>query len=127
MRGQGKKIGKITIGNAAPVLRGPSGSGAWRKGAILAYGRCAIFDRVPMGDGLVGWILQQADAAGVDFVHAVRVLRDIARRTALRNDTLQSGAPGHFFRHHQAAPAAADDYYIRGFKPLQALSPAKDA
>src|ERR1700730_1473441 len=126
MRGEGKKIWKITVGNAAPVFGGTTGSGAGRKGAILANRRGPIFERVPMGDGLVGWILQQADTAGVDFVHAVRVLRNIARRTTLQNDHLQSGAPGHFFRHHQPAPAAADDYYIRGFKPLQALSPAKD-
>jgi hypothetical protein len=80
-----------------------------------------------MRDGLVGWILQQADTTGVDFVHAVRILRNIARRTTLQNDHLQSSAPGYFFRHHQAAPTAADDHYIRGFKPLQQLSPAKDA
>src|ERR1700742_3914038 len=127
MRGQGKKIGKIPVGNAAPVLRSASGSGAGSKGAILAYGGGPIFDRVPMGNGLIGWILQQTDTAGVDFVHAVGVLRNVARRTTLQNDHLQSGAPGYFFRHHQATPTAADDHYIRGFQPLQPLSPAKYA
>src|ERR1700733_3341885 len=126
MRGKGKKIGKIAVGNAAPVFGGASGSGARRKGAILAYGRGPIFNRVPMGDGLFGWILQQADTTGVDFVHAIRVLRNIARRTTPQNDHLQSGAPGYFFGHHQAAPTTADDDYIRGFKPLQQLSPTKE-
>jgi hypothetical protein len=79
-----------------------------------------------MGDGLVGWILQQADATSVDFVHAIRVLRNIAGRSTLQNDHLQRGPPGYFFRHHQAAPTTADDHYIRGLKPLQLLSPAKD-
>src|SRR5882757_3408036 len=127
MRGEAKKIGKITIGNPAPVLRGAAGSGTRSKRAILAYGCGSFFDRMPMGDGLVGWILQQADATCVDFVHAIRVLRNIAGRTTLQNDHLQSGAPGYFLRHHQAAPTAVDDHYIRGFKPLQLLSPAKDA
>ena len=74
-----------------------------------------------MGDGLVCRILQQADTAGVDFVHAAGVLRNIARRTTLQNDHLQSGSRGYFFRHHQAAPTAANDHYIRGFKPLQPM------
>jgi hypothetical protein len=81
---------------------------------------------VPVGDRLLGWILQQADTASVDFVHAIRVLRDIARRTTFQNDHLQRGAPGYFFRHDQAAPTATDDDYIRGFKPLQQLSPTKE-
>src|SRR5882757_8850244 len=127
MRGETKKIGKITIGNPAPVLGGAASSGTRSKRAILAYRCGSIFDGVPMGDGLMGRILQQADATSVDFIHAVCVLRNIAGRTTLQNDHLQSGAPGYFFRHHQAAPAAADDHYIRGFKALQPLSPAKDA
>src|SRR5271168_1119380 len=116
MGGQDKEIGKIPVGNAAPVFRSTSGSGSRREGAVLAYGGSPIFEGVPVGDGLVGWILQQANTAGVDFVHAVGILGDVACRAPLENDHIQGGSRSDFFGHHQTAPAATDDDYIRGFK-----------
>ena len=72
-----------------------------------------------MGDGLVCWILYQADAAIINFIHASGVLRNIARWAPLQNDDFQTRSGGYLFRHDQTAPPAADDDYVSGFKTLQ--------
>jgi hypothetical protein len=109
------------------LFGGTAGSGSRGEGSILAYGGSAILDGVAMSNGLVGWVLQETDTAGINFVHAAGVMGDIARRAALHNNHLQSGARCYLFGHHEAALSAADDDYIRGFEALHSLSPAKDA
>jgi hypothetical protein len=74
------------------LFGGTAGSGSRGEGSILAYGGSAILDGVAMSNSLVGWVLQETDTAGINFVHAVGVLGDIARRDALHNNHLQSGA-----------------------------------
>jgi hypothetical protein len=87
-----------------------------------------------MRDGLLCWILHQAHAPHVDFVHTAGILGEVAGRTALEDSYLQGRSGGYLLGHHQAAPPAANDDHIRGFKALHrdvilsaALSPAKDA
>ena len=72
-----------------------------------------------MGNGLVGGILHQADAAIIDFIHAVGILRHVAGGSALKDNYIQSGSGSYFFSHHEAAPPAADHNHIRGFQALQ--------
>ncbi len=72
-----------------------------------------------MGDGLLCWILHQADAAVVNLVHPAGILRNIARRASLQHDNIQSRSGSYLFRHHQAAPPAADYNYVCGFEALQ--------
>jgi hypothetical protein len=79
---------------------------------------------MPMGDGLVGWILHQADAAIIDLVHPAGILRDVACRAALQNNYLQSRSGGYFFGHHQTAPPTADYDYVRGLQLLQPGPPS---
>ena len=72
-----------------------------------------------MRDGLLCWILHQAHAPHIDFVHAAGVLRKAACGAALKNSYLQGGSGGYLLGHDQAAPPAANDDYIRGLKALQ--------
>ena len=72
-----------------------------------------------MRDGLLRWILHQAHAPHVDFIHAAGVLGDVAGRATLEDSYLQSGSGGYLLGHDQAAPPAANDDYIRGLKGLQ--------
>jgi hypothetical protein len=86
-----------------------------------------------MRDGLVCGILHEAHAPHVDFVHAAGILRKVACGATLEDSYLQGSSGGYLLRHDQAAPPAANDDHVRGFKTLQrdvilsALSPAKDA